>query len=241
MLSGRLTAKVGDDVIDAGPGELVVKPRGIPHAFWNTGAEPVRFLELICPGGFEEYFFELAAPFNARDEQAMGAVRDRYRLDIRPETIPSFLNGTAAAPVLAASLALLCATRASALSPVASAHSCVPGVAVRVAEPYADSVRPSSTTSGGIGAPPKWDLAEAQPISVPPLVLVVQSGTSVAGYYVFSSAAERTRALKASSSMPSPSWRSTARLTLPSRLELKRPAGSSREAPLAKVSFTLSS
>ena len=98
VLSGRLTAKVGDDVIDAGPGELVVKPRGISHAFWNTGAEPVRFLELISPGGFEEYFFELAAPFNARDEQAMGAVRDRYRLDIRPETIPSFLNGTGCSP-----------------------------------------------------------------------------------------------------------------------------------------------
>ena len=61
-----------------------------------------------------------------------------------------------------------------------------------------------------------------------------------AGYYAFRSAAERTRALKASSSMPSPSWRSMARLVLPSRLELKRPAGSSREAPLAKVSFTLS-
>src|SRR6266581_684654 len=29
-----------------------------------------------------------------------------------------------------------------------------------------------------------------------------------------------------------------ARLVLPSRLELKRPAGSSNEAPLAKVSFT---
>ena len=31
-----------------------------------------------------------------------------------------------------------------------------------------------------------------------------------------------------------------ARLVLPSRLELKRPAGSSNEAPLAKVNFTLS-
>ena len=87
-----MTAQVGDEVIDAGPGELLVKLRGIPHALWNTGSEPVRFLELISPGGFEEYFFELAAPFNARDEQAMGAVRDRYRLDIRPETIPELLE-----------------------------------------------------------------------------------------------------------------------------------------------------
>jgi quercetin dioxygenase-like cupin family protein len=92
VLSGRLTAQVGDDVVEAGPGELVVKPRGIPHAFWNAGSEPVRFLELICPGGFEEYFFELAAPFNARDAQAMAEIRERYRLDLRMETIPELLE-----------------------------------------------------------------------------------------------------------------------------------------------------
>src|SRR5947207_6230773 len=45
-------------------------------------------------------------------------------------------------------------------------------------------------------------------------------------------------ALKASSSISSPSWTSIARLTLPSRLELNRLEGSLSEAPLAKVSFT---
>jgi mannose-6-phosphate isomerase-like protein (cupin superfamily) len=92
VLGGRLTAQVGDDVMEAVPGELVVKRRGIPHAFWNTGTEPVRFLELICPGGFEEYFFELAGPFNAQDQQAMEEIRERYRLDLRMETIPELLE-----------------------------------------------------------------------------------------------------------------------------------------------------
>src|SRR3984893_15242068 len=46
------------------------------------------------------------------------------------------------------------------------------------------------------------------------------------------------RAFRATSSSLSPSWKSMARLTLPSRLELKRPEGSFREAPLAKVIFT---
>jgi mannose-6-phosphate isomerase-like protein (cupin superfamily) len=92
VLSGRLTAQVGDSVIEAGPGELVVKPRGIPHTFWNNGTEPVRFLELISPGGFEEYFFELAAPFNAQDEPAMGEVVGRYRLDLRMETVPELME-----------------------------------------------------------------------------------------------------------------------------------------------------
>src|SRR5262249_44062114 len=50
--------------------------------------------------------------------------------------------------------------------------------------------------------------------------------------------ASRMSALKADASTPSPSWMSIARRTFPSRLELKRRAGSLRDAPLAKVSFT---
>src|SRR5262249_12272550 len=45
--------------------------------------------------------------------------------------------------------------------------------------------------------------------------------------------------LKASPSKSSPSWRSMARLTLPSRLALNSPEGSSSAAPLANVSFTM--
>src|SRR4249920_3661983 len=47
-------------------------------------------------------------------------------------------------------------------------------------------------------------------------------------------------AFNAFSSILSPSWKSMARLVLPSRLELKRPEGSSNAAPLAKVIFTTS-
>src|SRR5205807_2125346 len=55
---------------------------------------------------------------------------------------------------------------------------------------------------------------------------------------VFSATAARMSAFNALSSIVSPSWISMARLVLPSRLELKRPEGSSSEAPLAKVIFT---
>ena len=48
----------------------------------------------------------------------------------------------------------------------------------------------------------------------------------------------RTSAVKADSSTFSPSWMSIARRTFPSRLELKRRAGSFSNAPFAKVSFT---
>src|ERR1700736_5991311 len=48
----------------------------------------------------------------------------------------------------------------------------------------------------------------------------------------------RTSAVNADSSTSSPSRMSIARRTFPSRLELKRRAGSFRDAPLAKVSLT---
>jgi len=92
VLEGTLGFRLGDDEVEAGPGAAVFVPRGTPHAFWNAGYEPVRFLELICPGGFEEYFFEMAGPFNARDMDAIAAVRDRYRLTVRPETIQELLE-----------------------------------------------------------------------------------------------------------------------------------------------------
>jgi len=52
--------RVGDRVLEAGPGAYLVKPRGIPHAMWNAASTPARVAEILCPGGLESYFEELA-------------------------------------------------------------------------------------------------------------------------------------------------------------------------------------
>ena len=57
--------------------------------------------------------------------------------------------------------------------------------------------------------------------------------------FLFRVAAAHISALKAASLILSPAWISIARLVLPARLALNNPAGSSSEAPLAKVSFTM--
>ena len=49
VLEGRMGALLGDDVVEAGPGDLVYKPRGQWHTFWNAGDEPCRILEIISP------------------------------------------------------------------------------------------------------------------------------------------------------------------------------------------------
>jgi quercetin dioxygenase-like cupin family protein len=91
VLEGRVGVQLGDDVLEAGPGELVFKPRGVPHAFWNAGDEPARLLELVSPAGFERYFRELAPLLAApeRDEAAIADVVARYELDIDFDTIPA--------------------------------------------------------------------------------------------------------------------------------------------------------
>ena len=94
VLEGRFGVLLGDEVIQAGPGDLVMKPRGVPHAFWNAGDEPGRLLELISPAGFEGYFREMA-PLLAADERdmaAVAAVAERYGLTIDFGTVPGLIE-----------------------------------------------------------------------------------------------------------------------------------------------------
>jgi quercetin dioxygenase-like cupin family protein len=61
VLSGQFAAQLGDDVIVAGPGSYVLKPRGQWHTFWNPADTQLRFIELLIPGGFDAYFQWLSA------------------------------------------------------------------------------------------------------------------------------------------------------------------------------------
>jgi quercetin dioxygenase-like cupin family protein len=89
VLEGRVGVQLGDEVLEAGPGDLVFKPRGEQHAFWNAGDEPARLLEIISPAGFENYFRELA-PLLAASERGQAAIVDvvrRYELEIDFDTV----------------------------------------------------------------------------------------------------------------------------------------------------------
>jgi mannose-6-phosphate isomerase-like protein (cupin superfamily) len=82
VLEGEVGVQIGDDVRYARPGDLVVKPRGVPHAFWNRTDEPARLLEIISPGGFERYFAELGPLLppqrDAPDFEGLAALQARY-------------------------------------------------------------------------------------------------------------------------------------------------------------------
>jgi len=89
VISGRMGALLGDDVVEAGPGDLVFKPRGQWHTFWNAGDEPCHILEIISPAGFEQFFAELGpiAAGGAPDPERMGELCARYALDMQPDSV----------------------------------------------------------------------------------------------------------------------------------------------------------
>jgi quercetin dioxygenase-like cupin family protein len=94
VLAGRLGVQIGDEVLEAGPGDTVVKPRGVAHTFWNPGDGPVRFLELITPAGFEGYFAEIEPILTTGappDFEALGAVAARYGLAMDPDSVPRLI------------------------------------------------------------------------------------------------------------------------------------------------------
>ena len=89
VLEGRMGALLGDETVFAETGDFVFKPRDQWHTFWNAGDEPCRILEIICPGGFEHYFDEMAAARGGArcrprgDRTDRRALRHRVRLRAR--------------------------------------------------------------------------------------------------------------------------------------------------------------
>lgn len=94
VLEGRMGALLGGDVVEAGPGDLVFKPRNQWHTFWNAGDEPCRILEIISPAGFERFFQELDALGGAleADPAELAALNVRYGLEMQPESVPELLD-----------------------------------------------------------------------------------------------------------------------------------------------------
>lgn len=86
VLKGQLGALLGDDVVTAGPGTWVFKPRGQWHTFWNAGDEPCEIIEVISPAGFENFFREVAAIWG--DVAKFAEINAKYRLEMDFGSVP---------------------------------------------------------------------------------------------------------------------------------------------------------
>jgi quercetin dioxygenase-like cupin family protein len=61
VLEGAITAVVGDQRIELGPGGFVWLPRDIPHTF-RVDSDTVRQLELTTPAGIEQFHIDTSDP-----------------------------------------------------------------------------------------------------------------------------------------------------------------------------------
>ena len=90
VLTGTLGALLGDEVVTAGAGTWVFKPRDQWHTFWNAGDTPCEIIEIISPAGFEDFFRELAQVYatGQPDLARFGAACQQYGIDMDPESVP---------------------------------------------------------------------------------------------------------------------------------------------------------
>lgn len=93
VLTGQVGALLGDEVLVAGPGTLIFKPRDQWHTFWNAGDEPARLLEIISPAGFERFFAELVdlGGVTQSDPETLMALCQRYALEMNSGSVPELV------------------------------------------------------------------------------------------------------------------------------------------------------
>ncbi|MER8388022.1 cupin domain-containing protein [Mesorhizobium sp. M1380] len=105
VLSGSLGALLGENVVTAGPGTWLFKPRGEWHTFWNAGDTQCEIIEVISPAGFENYFRELAVIWPDRTKS--GELLRKYELDMDFDSIPGLCTrfGLTSARTAAATVA----------------------------------------------------------------------------------------------------------------------------------------
>jgi mannose-6-phosphate isomerase-like protein (cupin superfamily) len=83
VLEGVLTLRLGDDTLTLPTGGFALVPPGTVHTFSNPSDRPTRFLGLVSPGGFEQYFRDLRDAFGdgPPDPAAIDEIAARYDLE----------------------------------------------------------------------------------------------------------------------------------------------------------------
>jgi uncharacterized cupin superfamily protein len=88
VLEGRLTFQVGDEISTASAGDVVHLPRAVRHTFWNAGSASARALDIVMPGGLENYYEELALIADAPDVMdRLAAMEQRFGIHMDWQSI----------------------------------------------------------------------------------------------------------------------------------------------------------
>ena len=93
VLEGRVGADLGGQIVYGEVGDLIFKPRGQWHTFWNAGDVPARILEIISPAGFEKFFDTMTelAGRGELDPPSMVALAAKYGTEVDLSSVPGLL------------------------------------------------------------------------------------------------------------------------------------------------------
>ncbi len=84
VVSGRIGAVLEGEEVEAGPGDLLYKPRGQWHTFWNAGDSPAAVLEIISPAGLERFFRWIDDLDHEPTPEELETAGAPYRCDVDP-------------------------------------------------------------------------------------------------------------------------------------------------------------
>ena len=82
VLAGEITFEIGGEVTVGGPGTCAFMPRGLAHAWKNTGAETGRVLFLYTPGSAGGFFEEAAETGLLRADEQLAEAAGRHGWEI---------------------------------------------------------------------------------------------------------------------------------------------------------------
>lgn len=78
VLEGQVGAVLGKEEVIASAGDLLFKPRGQWHTFWNAGEAPARMLEIISPAGLEQLFRLIDTTPELLDPEKLAEAAERF-------------------------------------------------------------------------------------------------------------------------------------------------------------------
>lgn len=83
VIEGHYRFRVGDETVEAGPGDVLTVPKGAAHTFVNAGDAPGQLYVVLQPGGAERFFRGFAEKGLAlpRDMAEVVALGQSYELE----------------------------------------------------------------------------------------------------------------------------------------------------------------
>ena len=88
VIAGHARFVIGEESLDAGAGDLVFLPCGIPHAYLIT-SEAACLVGIVTPGGFESFFAAVGSPVSdghshdsSGSDELLKRIAPRYGIEI---------------------------------------------------------------------------------------------------------------------------------------------------------------